>query len=255
MESLAALEAFAPGLIEHQSSGDKHVTMYKDDKRKEVWLLSKADDHIVPKATIFGGFGSGQMNPRKPERTDCVPWSLPNGDKTYVQLMASDDNDSKAKPKVGTLYTVLKPLEKSASQKGTPLTLTSYGKIEATGGAGKHGYSFEFPDGHPRHAAQEYVVAAPKGGAKSSNSGNFFASLATRDGWAGACMPMWRLVHDPVRHALHARKPVAVVKENITLKKGVPMKVLWLKRGDPNSSNPAEAPNAAAAEVPVLDNK
>eukprot|EP00975_Prorocentrum_lima_P047912 10020762-Prorocentrum_lima.AAC.1 len=35
MESLAVLEAFAPGLIENQSAGDKHVTMYKDERRKE----------------------------------------------------------------------------------------------------------------------------------------------------------------------------------------------------------------------------
>ena len=42
---------------------------------------------------------------------------------------------------------------------------------------------------------------------------------------------MWRLAHDPVRSSLHARKPVAIVKENITLKKGVPMKVMWLKQG------------------------
>ena len=49
MESLVALEAFAPGLIENQCGGDKHVTMYKDEKRKEVWLLSKTDDQIVPR--------------------------------------------------------------------------------------------------------------------------------------------------------------------------------------------------------------
>ena len=56
MEILAASEAFAPSLIENQCAGDKHVTMYKDERRKEVWILSKQDAHIVPKATIFGGF-------------------------------------------------------------------------------------------------------------------------------------------------------------------------------------------------------
>ena len=33
MESLSALGNFAPGLIEHQCGGDKHVTMYKDEKQ------------------------------------------------------------------------------------------------------------------------------------------------------------------------------------------------------------------------------
>ena len=54
----------------------------------------------------------------------------------------------------------------------------------------------------------------------------------------GACVTMWRLAHDPVRHTLQARKPLVMAKENITLKKGVPMKMLWLKRGDANLSEP-----------------
>ena len=111
MESLVALEAFAPGLIENQCAGDKHVTMYKDERCKEVWILSKQDDHIVPKATIFGGFGSGSINPRRADRSDCLPWTLPDGDKTCVQLTASEEGEkTKAKPKVGTLYIIIKPL-------------------------------------------------------------------------------------------------------------------------------------------------
>ena len=46
--------------------------------------------------------------------------------------------EHKAKPKVGTLYSLIKPLEKAAAQKGASLTLTSYGKIEAKCQAGKH---------------------------------------------------------------------------------------------------------------------
>ena len=52
---------------------------------------------------------------------------------------------------------------------------------------------------------------------------------------------MWRIAHDPVRHALHARKPMVIAKDNISLKKGVPMKVVWLKRG--NANLPAGNPN------------
>ena len=57
-------------------------------------------------------------------------------------------------------------------------------------------------------------------GAKNTTSGNFFASLAIRDGWAGPCGTMWRLAHDPVRHALHARKPFVINAENVSLKRG-----------------------------------
>ena len=113
-------------------------------------------------------------------------------------------------------------MEKVAAKKGAPLTLTAYDKIEAKGVAGKHGYGFEWPDGHLKHNTQDYFLSDAKAGAKTSTSGNFFASLAIRDGWAGACVTMWCLAHDPVRHALHARKPLIMAKENITLKKGCP---------------------------------
>ena len=60
---------------------------------------------------------------------------------------------------------------------------------------------------------------------------------------------MWRITHDPVRHVLHARKPMVIAKDNISLKKGVPMKVLWLKQGNANLPQPAGTPNP---EVPPL---
>ena len=255
MESLAALEAFAPGLVEHQTFADKHVTMYKDVGRKEMWLLAKHDDHIVPKATVVGGFGAGQINNRRDDGLACVPWSLPDGDKTHMQLTArgGEDDDAKAKPKVGTLYTLIKPLERAASQKGATLSLTSYGKIEAKGTAGKHGFAFEFPDGHPKHEAKDYNLTIAK--TSIVNSGNFFAQLVVRspDNWVGGCIPMWRLDYDSVRHKLHARKPMVMTKENIRLKKGVPTKVLWQKQGDA-TTEPAqaapEAPNPAGKPEP-----
>ena len=56
MERMAASETFAPGRIENQCASDKHVNMYKDEKRKEVWLLSKGDNHIMPK-----GYRNGRV--------------------------------------------------------------------------------------------------------------------------------------------------------------------------------------------------
>ena len=105
--------------------------MYNDEKCKEVWLLSTGDNHIMPKGTVMGGYGGGHMSPRKSDRFDCVPWCLPEGDKTYVQIATGEEGENKSKPKVGTLYSLIKPLEKAAAQKGSSLTLTSFGKIEA----------------------------------------------------------------------------------------------------------------------------
>ena len=65
MESLAALEAFALGLLDNTCAPNKHVSMYKDEKRKEVWRLSKGENHIMPKGTVMGGYGGGHMRARK----------------------------------------------------------------------------------------------------------------------------------------------------------------------------------------------
>ena len=61
MESLAALEDFAPSLLNNQGASYKHASMYKGEKRKEVWLLSKGDNHIMPKGTVMGGYGGGHI--------------------------------------------------------------------------------------------------------------------------------------------------------------------------------------------------
>ena len=103
MESLAALEAFAPGLLENQCASDKRVCMYNDEKRQEVWLLSKGDNHIMPKGSIMGGYGGGHMSARKADRFDGVPWCLPDGDKTYVQVATREEGKNKRKPQVETL--------------------------------------------------------------------------------------------------------------------------------------------------------
>ena len=91
-------------------------------------------------------------------------------------------------------------------------------------------------------------MTTAKAGAHMTNSGNFFANLAIRDGLAGPCGTMWRLTHDSVRHILHARKPFVINTENLSLKKGVPMKVLWLKKGDPAARNQG-GPNASSGSV------
>ena len=242
-DSLAALEAHAPNLLTCQAAADKHVTLLKDDARKEVWMLAKNDDHIVPKHTLVGGYGGGQVGPRKLDRSDVVPWHLPNGDKTYIQLQVGPESEDPAeqktqsKPKSGTLYVLAKPLEKNAAQNGASLTLTSYGKLKPEGTAGKHGFGFEFAEENPKHVAQDYILSTAK--TSKISSGNFFANLATRHGWNGQLMDMWRLGLDNVRHAMHAKKPFVVTSEVLSLKKGVPVKVMWVKQPDLPSPNPA----------------
>jgi hypothetical protein len=107
-EYIDALHAHAPGLIEQYATGDKHVTMLKDDVRGEVWFVSKSDHHIVPKYTIMGSYGSGTLGPRNLAISEAVPFCLCQGDKSMVQIIPSVEEDSKSKPKCGTLYLLAK---------------------------------------------------------------------------------------------------------------------------------------------------
>ncbi|MFM7989671.1 MAG: hypothetical protein ACKPKO_61200, partial [Candidatus Fonsibacter sp.] len=103
---------------------------------------------------------------------------LSEGDKSMVQIMTSAAEDSKSNHKYGTLYTLAKPSEKKAAQKGASLTITAYGKLMPEGVAGKHAYTFEFPEGHANHKGMDYFLASKfpgKAGSKTTSSGNFFS--------------------------------------------------------------------------------
>ena len=82
------------------------------------------------------------MSARKVDRFDCVTWCLPDGDNTYAQIATGEEGENKSEPKVGTPYSLIKPLEKAAAQTGSSLTLTSFDKIEAKCQVGKHGFGF-----------------------------------------------------------------------------------------------------------------
>ena len=97
----------------------------------------------------------------------------------------------------------------------------------------------------------DYVLSKAKAGAHTTTSGNYFSTLAVRNRWAGPLGVMWRLQHDPVRHFLHARKPMVIATGNISLKKGIPMKVLWIKPSEVNPLKPVEDPNPPGLPKPI----
>ena len=141
-------------------------------------FLSAKDHHTVPKHTIVGAYGSGSMLPSDTSVNDVVPFNIAEGDKSMVHIVICIEEEGKSKPGSGTLYSMLKPFdEKEAAQKGASLTITAYGKLIPEGAAGKHQYTFEFPEGHPTHKAMDYLLTPNTGGkacAKSS-AGMFHA--------------------------------------------------------------------------------
>ena len=97
----------------------------------------------------------------------------------------------------------------------------------------------------------DFVLSKARAGAHTTNSGNYFSTLASRNGWAGPVGVMWRMAHDPVRHFLHARKPMVIAADNISLKTGIPMKVLWIKHSEVNLPKPAVDPNPQVPPMPI----
>ena len=239
-ESEEALKVHAKKTEEVTAMNDKHVTMIKDMVNKVIYFVARQDNHIMPANTVVGGFGGGILADRNLSSVQVIPFILLKGDRSQVQLQTGgEDEGSKVptkQPKQGTFYSMVKPLERQAAEKGTPLSLTSYGKVVPHGVAGKHGYQFEHEEGTLLHKGQDYIPRTTGQVAGKNTSGNFFQSMANRDGWQGALTPMWRLSHDPVRHIVTARKPFMITARELRLDKGKPMKVCWW---------PAPAPAAA----------
>ena len=125
----------------------------------------------------------------------------------------------------GTLYSVMKPLEKAAVEASSSLTLKGWGKILPVGEAGKHGYELEFPTGHAKNEPQDY---APRNASDKVTSGNFFRSLACRSGWDGFLRLSWTLSIDTVKHEVEVRKPVVITSQDLKLEKGKPVKI-WTR--------------------------
>ena len=163
-----------------------------------------------------------------------MPFTLPDGDKTFVQLAPSkaDEDSGIKKPKESTLCMMAKPLEKKAAEKGGALSMTSFGKLLPATTAGKHELKFEFPFGHQQRKGKQYVENAcapgPKKGDKKLTAGNCFHPLMRRSGYQGVLDIMWRFQFDPVTHILEVRKPLmATGSKKIPLEKGKPVRVLW----------------------------
>lgn len=208
------------------------LRIFLDDKGG-YYLLSPSEEHTVRPGTHLGSVGSGSLLAADSERQVVIPWALPAGDKTQVQLLLSfveDDEAPSAKEKFafGSLYSVVRDLEWTAT---TDITLTSFGRILPQGNAGRHTYDFEFPPGHARHESIEFVPNPVKE-ANKPVAANFFAGTIGRSkahGIAahGALTTVWRLSYNTVGHLLKPQKPSIVAKDEILLPAGQPVLVAW----------------------------
>jgi len=164
-----------------EAKGAEKGTTLICDHKNTYYLLSRLEDRVILKGTLLGSVGGGSLLPTESgERRSVVPWELPLGDRTLVQMMQSDDMEVKdtkdakeGKPSTGTLYSIVRELEASAA---TELTLTSFGRLLPKGEAGRHSYEFEYPPWEPE-AREDGVCAYTPGLHKGRQEGSDLQQL------------------------------------------------------------------------------
>jgi hypothetical protein len=227
-ESIGALKANSKIGVECKSAA-KGVVMYRDDDKKTVFLMALKEDIVLKAGEMIGGIGGGHITDRDPDLLRAVPWSLPLGDKTWVQLSrdkdTGDEDGGKSKYWSGNLYSCLRDVESKCTK---PIKLTSFGEVSAVSEGGQQKYTFKCPESAENHRSMDYVLTASKAGSKVSAQ-NCFAALVSRDTdlGAGVLRTTWRLQFESVAHTLKPTKVHVTCKERIALQKGQPVKVAW----------------------------
>jgi hypothetical protein len=206
-------------IVDKTNSCHRSVRLLRDNQG--IFYIVAANDEVLPVGTHLGGVGRGSVLLADPTNTQSFRWSLPAGDKTWVQLCRNDD----AKATSGTLYAIVRDLEATA---GATPKMTSFGQLVPNGKAGKHQYLFELPEGHEGHKALAFGPVRPSK-AGPAQAHDFFASVLHRDTGVGqgALTVCWRLRHDPINNIVRPLIPVVVTSKRVVLKRGHPVRVAW----------------------------
>ena len=224
-ESLEALKAHAQ-ISSECKSAIKAVTLLRDDQKQTVYAVAKNEDIVISKGTNVGGVGGGQILDSAADMIKVVPWSLPEGDKTWVQLTKKGDEDTEDKCKFvsGSLYSILRELESKSTK---PLKVTSFGAVTAVTEGGVHKYNFASPEGAENHRKLDFVLTAGKPNSKITHA-NFFAPFVKEGSLGpGVLDTAWRLLHDPIGNCLKPQRVHVVTSRRIKLTQGKPVKILW----------------------------
>ena len=137
-------------------------TLLMDDKHN-VYGLDPSGSRTVAKYTFVGGFGGGSLVNASLDVASAIPFTLPDGDKSIVQLTKLPDEDSSSKPTTGTLFSVLRSLEMKGYH---DIEITKYGKAKPETENGQRCYKF------PDMKAEEnfdYVLNSNSGTIKVDN--------------------------------------------------------------------------------------
>jgi hypothetical protein len=136
--SLEELESKVKIVHKCKSFDDRAVTILEDDQG-HFYLYAADDNCTMSPGKRIGGIGSGKVQAGDPDEDALasVEFQLPNGDKTLIEVLMSggaegDDDAKKEKVKVGSLYMVVKDLQKMNG--GSAITIAGHGKLEVAPG-------------------------------------------------------------------------------------------------------------------------
>jgi hypothetical protein len=228
-ESVEALKVAFKNAVETRCSM-KGVTMYRDQDCKAIFFCATKEEVTLKPGDFLGGIGGGILVDADELKVKAVPWILPLGDKTWVQLennkiKEKDADGTKCKYSSGTLYSCLRELDSKSTK---PITLTSFGEAKPITENGIQKYEFASPPGAENHRPMDYALTAHTPNTKTT-SHNFFGPMLDRSTsfGSGALRITWRLAFDPIAHTLKPCKVHVTSAKRILLPKGQPVKVAW----------------------------
>ena len=215
--NLEALQATAT-ITQNVRANELSCNILMDDKGN-IYALDSAGTRTVPKYSYVGGFGGGTLVNANPEVTSAIPFTLPEGDRSIVQLTKMPGEEGANRPTTGTVFTILRSLEMKGHH---DIEITKYGKAKPETQDGQRCYTF--PDAKPEENF-DYVLNANAGAVKVEN---FFKAGARREGFAGGVLTATtRLLFDPVGNILRPGKAVVVTNASFELNQGKPRLIAW----------------------------
>lgn len=220
MESLAKLEE-KHGVEQKTTSEVNNVEILRC-KDSSVWLLS-SQDKTLAKHTILGGYGTGQWVPDSDD-SPGVPFSIPEGDKTTIQL---DEVSFNPEAQGVSTMSLFKMLVRAEREKGLTQHRVSFlsieRKVDGAIEAGQDGFDVKVK------LPQKFKCMRDPRATDSSQDKismkNIFAKALESTHGSQHIMHLFRYRYEKIGQNFKIQRPYVVTKRGITLKKDCPLKV------------------------------
>ncbi|CAK9005782.1 Uncharacterized protein SCF082_LOCUS8742 [Durusdinium trenchii] len=183
-------------------------------KDETIWICAGADK-VLGKHQVVGGVGTGQWVPET-EASDCyIPFTLPEGDKTLVQLDESSFSSDAQGVSTSTLFKLLLKAEK---EKGIVSHKFSFVTIERSQNldAGADGFDVKI-----KSPMVFNCMVNPDKTTSKNVFNRCLPSLKTSED----LMIVYRFRFERVGQSFKVQRPYIVTARSISLKKGMPLLV------------------------------